>query len=106
LNFKGIVAAEDVNAVKKAGWRYGFLASLKDGSRVYGDVHKDKEGTATFKVPENTEYLWLVVMGAPTEHRSTGMGMRRSRRRGGSSGEQWPYQIKLTGTTLDDSVIK
>jgi hypothetical protein len=105
LNFKGIVAAEDVNAVKKAGWRYGFLASLKDGSRVYGDVCKDKEGTATFKVPENTEYLWLVVMGAPTEHRASPM-MRRRARASGSGVEQWPYQIKLTGTTLDDSVIK
>jgi hypothetical protein len=104
LNFKGIVAAEDVNAVKKAGWRYGFLASLKDGSRIYGDVNKDKEGTATFKVPENTEYLWLVVMGAPTEHASGGR-MRRSRSGGGGRTQEWPYQIKLTGTTLDDSVI-
>ena len=106
LNFKGIVAAEDVNAVKKAGWRYGFLASLKDGSRVYGDVCRDSEGTAIFKVPQNSVFLWLVVMGAPKEHSSGGgMGMgRRSRRRGGST-EEWPYQIKLTGTSLDDSVL-
>jgi hypothetical protein len=105
LNFKGIVAVEDVNAVKKAGWRYGFLASLKDGSRVYGDVCKDSEGTATFKVPENTEFLWLVVMGAPKEHSSAGMGMGRRSRRSGRGTEEWPYQIKLTGTTLDDSVL-
>jgi len=111
LNFKGIVASEDANSVKKAGWRYGFVASLKDGSRVYGDVCKDSEGTATFKVPENTEYLWLVVMGAPKEHSAVRMGRGMRRRRGqprvrGGGTEEWPYQIKLTGTTLDESVIE
>lgn len=105
LNFKGIAGDEDYNAVKtnKAGWRYGFLASLNDGSRVYGDVSRDPEGKAKFEVPENTEYLWLVVSGAPTEHWSLDRG------RGDSSEEnpeaEWPYQIKLSGTTLQDSVI-
>ena len=106
LNFKGIAGAEGFSAVKvdKAGWRYGFVASLKDGNRVYGDVFRDADGTAQFNVPENTEFLWLVVSGAPTEHWPI-----TRRRRGGSGDtpeEQWPYQIKLTGTTLDDSVIK
>ena len=79
LNFKGLAGTEGFSTlnVDKAGWRYGFLASLKDGSRVYGDVGKDKEGKLTFKVPENSEYLWLVVMGAPTEHPS-GSGGRGS----------------------------
>ncbi len=72
LNFKGIAGTEGFSNINvdKAGWRYGFLASLKDGSRVYGDVGKEKEGKLTFKVPENSEYLWLVVMGAPTEQPS------------------------------------
>ena len=111
LNFKGIAGAEGYNDVKtdKAGWRYGFLASLKNGKRVYGDVCKDSEGTTNFKVPENTEYLWLVVMGAPTEHWPI-VRRRRGRARSGNNSsnpeEQWPYQIELTGTTLDDSVIK
>jgi hypothetical protein len=105
LNFRGIAGAEGFSTVKtdKAGWRYGFLASLKNGSRVYGDVFKDANGTATFKVPKNTEYLWLVVSGAPTEHWP--VAMRRSAQANGSSEEQWPYQIKLSGTTPDDSVI-
>ncbi len=105
LNFKGTAGAEGFNAVKtdKAGWRYGFLASLKNGDRVYGDVCKDPEGTVTFKVPENSEFLWLVVMGAPTEHWPV-LGRRRASSENNSE-EQWPYQIKLTGTTLDDSVI-
>ena len=109
LNFKGTATAN----TDKAGWRYGFIASLKDGSRVYGNVGKNPQDAAAFQVPENTEYLWLVVMGAPTEHsapsRGRGMGGGRRGGGGGSSGsayEQWPYKIKLTGTTLDNSCIE
>jgi len=106
LNFKGIAGAEGYSAVKtdKAGWRYGFLASLKDGNRIYGNVFKDANGTATFKVQKNTEYLWLVVSGAPTEHWP--IVMRWEAKADDSPEDQWPYQIKLSGTTLDDSVIK
>lgn len=105
LSFKGIAGAEGYSVVKidKAGWRYGFLASLKDGSRVYGDVFKNATGTATFKVPENTEYLWLVVSGAPTAHWPIVMSWDEAAK--STPEEQWPYQIKLSGTTLDDSVI-
>ncbi len=106
MNFKGIAGTEGYSAVKtdKAGWRYGFLASLKDGSRVYGDVFKDTEGTASFKVPENTEYLWLVVSGAPTEHWPIVFSWGPQAEN--SPEEQWPYQIKLSGTTLDKTEIK
>lgn len=106
LDFKGIAGAEgysDVNT-DKAGWRYGFLASLKDGKRVYGDVGKTPEGTLTFQVPRDCDYVWLVVMGAPAEHWPVA-----GRRRAGSDNnpeEQWPYQIKLAGTALDDSVVR
>lgn len=106
LEFKGTAGAEGFNAVKvdKAGWRYGFLAYLKDGSRVYGDVGREADGTTEFEVPEHTEYLWLVVMGAPQEHWPVASGRRGQS--GNNTEEQWPYQVKLTGTTLDDSVIK
>jgi len=106
LNFKGLAGAEGYNAVKtdKAGWRYGFLASLKDGSRVYGEACKDAAGTATFNVPENTAYLWLVVSGAPTEHWP--VEMRGRTKPGDNLEEQWAYRIKLSGTTPDDSVIR
>ena len=106
LNFKGIAGTEGYSAVKidKAGWRYGFLASLKNGRRVYGDVYKAATGTASFKVPKNTEYLWLVVSGAPTEHWPLIMNWEPKPDK--TPDEQWPYQVKLTGTTLDDSVVK
>jgi len=106
LNFKGIAGADGYNNVQpdKAGWRYGFLASLKDGSRVYGNPSKAAAGSATFKVPANTAYLWLVVSGAPTEHWSVVTGQQA--KPGYNLEEQWPYQIKLTGTTPDESVIR
>jgi hypothetical protein len=107
LQFKGIAGSEGFNAVKtdKAGWRYGFVAYKKDGSRIYSDVYKNADGKAKFKVPKNTEYLWLVVMGAPTEHWPVASGRQRTEGNSNTE-EQWPYEIKLTGTGLDSSVIK
>jgi hypothetical protein len=107
LNFKGIAGAEGYSQVKtdKAGWRYGFVAYKKDGTRVYSDMYKDANGKAKFKVPKDTEYLWLVVSGAPAEHWPVPGG--RQRQEGAANAEeQWPYEIKLSGTTLDESMIK
>jgi len=100
LNFQGLAGAEGFNAVKveKAGWRYGFLAVKSDGRRVYGKTYSYSTGVASFKVPKDTQYLWLVVSGAPTEHWMKG--------RGDDKEEQWPYQIKLFGTSVDVSAMK
>jgi hypothetical protein len=112
LDFKGIAGAEGFSQTQldKAGWRYGFLAHKEDGSRLYSDTFSKSEGTADFTVPANTKYLWLVVMGAPTEH---WIHTSPRRRRGADAtaaappaSEQWPYQFKLTGTTVDPSVIQ
>lgn len=102
LNFKGIAGANGYRAIniEKAGWRYGFVAVKKNGERVYGDIYSASEGIAKSIVPENCEYLWLVVSGAPTEHWEHVWDEKSD------NDEQWSYQIKLTGTTLHDSVIK
>lgn len=102
LDFKGIAGAEGFRKINtdKAGWRYGFLAVKEDGSRVYGDVHSKKEGKAKFKVPENTKFLWLVVSGAPTEHWEHLTDGKTE------NDEQWPYEIKLAGTSPDEAMIK
>jgi hypothetical protein len=111
LEFEGLVEAEGFSNVRpeNAGWRYGFLASREDGSRVYSDMFSNSEGKAEFTVPANTKFLWLVVMGAPTEH-WTHPGGRRARngaREGGSNEvAQWPYRFKLTGTAPDESIIR
>jgi len=101
LDFKGIAGAEGFHSIKtdKAGWRYGFLASQEGGKRTYGDTFSQSEGTAEFTVPENTKFLWLVVSGAPTEH------WIHFADRTHEKNEQWPYRIKLSGTSPDDSII-
>jgi hypothetical protein len=106
LRFKSILDAKGYNVVRadSAGWRYGFLASLKDSTRIYGDVHKDPEGVVEFEVPENTAYLWLVVMGAPKEHRV--LLARWGEHKSDEPDAQWPYKIKLVGTALEASVVK
>ena len=106
LQFKGIAGAEGYSKVKtdKAGWRYGFVAYKKDGTRIYGKMNKEANGTSIFKVPADTEYLWLVVSGAPTEHWPVAGG--RQRQENAPPEEQWPYQIKLTGTAPDDAIVK
>jgi hypothetical protein len=102
LEFKGIAGAEGYRSlsVEKAGWRYGFVAVKEDGSRVYGEMNSNSTGKVKFKVPAGTQYLWLVVSGAPTEHWSHEIDGDDK------NDEQWPYQVKLTGTTFDDSVLK
>jgi hypothetical protein len=102
LNFKGIAGAEGYRAIntEKAGWRYGFFAVKADGSRVYGNVNSDPNGEVRFKVPKDTRFLWLVVTGAPTEHWIHKVD------NDDKNDEQWPYQIKLTGASLDISAMK
>ncbi len=102
LNFKGIAGAEGYRAIhiERAGWRYGFVAVKEDDSRVYGEVYSDSNGEAQFKVPENTRFLWLVVSGAPTEHWPHDVDGDDK------NDEQWPYQIKLAGTSIDLSAMQ
>ena len=56
----------------RAGWRYGFVALQRDGTRVYGDIssatYSNPDGTLAFDCPANCKYLWLVVSGAPTSY--------------------------------------
>lgn len=102
LEFKGLAGCDGFRSVDidNAGWRYGFLAVKEDGSRVYGKMHSDSENKALFEVPENTAYLWLLVSGAPKEHKVHVIDGNDD------NDEQWPFKIKLTGTSLDNSVLQ
>jgi hypothetical protein len=99
VEFKGQAGAKGFNAVNtdKAGWMYGFIATDKEGKCSYSEAGKDANGKLSYQVPQGTEQLWLVVMAAPTEY-------WRTPERWGNEGEdtesaQWPYSIKLNGTT-------
>jgi len=110
LDFRGIAGHTDFrqHKVNLAGWHYGFLAMLTDGTRVYGDMfsatYANPEGQGQFTVPENTAYLWLVVTGAPTEHFEHLWFIPYSPVYGTYYAEQWPYEIRLTGAELHSSV--
>ncbi len=84
----------------RAGWRYGFVALQKDGTRVYGDIssatYSNPDGTLAFDCPANCKYLWLVVSGAPTSY-WTRDWLSWSEE---STAEQWPYRVKLHQTNI------
>ena len=52
----------------QGGWRYGFVAYLADGTRVYGDACAEPESTVSFDVPTDTQALYFVVLGAPESY--------------------------------------
>lgn len=109
LEFKGIAGADGYSAknVQLAGWRYGFVAYKQDESRVYSDIWGDAEASVSFTVPDDTDHLWLVVMGAPQEHFPVAERRRRSREAEAPSAEEaWPYQIKLANATIDDAFVQ
>lgn len=91
ITFEGITKAEEYHLINtdKAGWRYGFVAVTTDGTSMYGETGNKQKGTISFTTPKDKQlaHLWLVVMGAPTEHWMNPMPPERD--------AQWPYQIKI-----------
>ncbi len=104
FEFEGIVGDKDFRAVNAAdaGWRYGFVAMKKNGKRVYGKMNvgvNGKNAPVSFEVPEDTQFLWLVVTGAPTVHRDKQKGWKQQREEIGKE-PQWPYRFRLTGAKV------
>lgn len=97
LKFKGEAGAKGFRIIhpEKAGWRYGFIAQKSTGERVYSEMGSDAEGEISFTVSEGTEYLWLVVSGAPSEHWEHLLDGNDL------NDEQWPYKIKIEGTDVN-----
>ena len=85
--------------VTKAGWKYGFVALLKDGTRVYSPIttstYADSTGIASFEAPANVKNLWFVVSGAPTSYWSRDLINWVE-----STAEQWPYRVKFYQTNV------
>lgn len=95
-DFKGIAGTSGYNAVNvaSAGWRYGYVALLENGTRVYSNMYSAAEGAAEFICPENCTDLWFVVSGAPTTY------WKHAWDEDGSNDEQWPYKVKFSGTNI------
>ena len=98
--FKSIVGAAGYRIIRKlsAGWRYGFVAYSKDGTRTYGEMGREKGGEVTLTVPENCTHIWFVVMGAPTTY------WRHPWDDDTSNDEQWPYAVKFENTDPDGAI--
>ncbi len=86
-------------SLDSAGWEFGFVAYNKSTkTRTYGSAKSvtgaNGSDTVKFDCPAGCDYLWLVVMGAPTgywHHAWNGTS---------TDDEQWPYKIKLTNASL------
>lgn len=93
--FQGLPNAKgyDLQYPEKAGWRYGLVGITADGkSLISEELGKSSKGEIHFEAPsEPLSYLWLVVMGAPTEHWMNGTT---------ETDAQWPYKVKITGSDL------
>ncbi|MBF6627266.1 MAG: DUF4859 domain-containing protein, partial [Proteiniphilum sp.] len=90
------VTVENYNTsdASAAGWRYGLVALITGGERIYGEMQNDRNGTASFVVPANCERVWFVVSGAPTRYQSHAWDEDEL------NDEQWPYRLQFTGTDL------
>lgn len=84
----------------KAGWKFGFVALLNNGERVYGDIATATYDTPhkyiAFDSPSGCTYLWLVVSGAPTAYWTRDWLSWDEE----SIAEQWPYRVKLHQTNV------
>ncbi len=84
----------------RAGWKLGFVAMQKDGTRVYGDIatatYSEPEQIVAFDCPANCSYLWFVVSGAPQSYWTRNWLSWD----GESTAEQWPYKVKFYQTNV------
>ncbi len=100
--FEGLAGTDGFrkNYVAYNGWRYGFVAQLVDGTRVYSEIFSASmsvnggKGFASFDCPANCLRLWFVVSGAPIAH------WRHAWDDDDSNDEQWPYQVSFNNTNL------
>lgn len=95
--FTGLVNESGFNQVEdagRAGWRYGYVALLNNGTRIYSEMNSGATGTATFTVPENCSKLWFVVTGAPNTYAPHPWDDDDT------NDDQWPYKVKFSNTDL------
>ncbi len=101
VTFSGMVNKEGFNQVEditRAGWRYGFVALLESGERVYGKMQADNQSTISFRVPKGCAKLWFVVTGAPKSYLPHAWDDEES------NDDQWPYQVKFMNTDWNKEI--
>ena len=98
ITFQGLTNAAGYKSVypDRAGWRWGLVTLMGDGTTRYGEMQSDKSGILSYTVPEGAARLWLVVMGAPTlwwHHEWSRWASAPA-----TNDEQWPYRIRTQNT--------
>lgn len=78
----------------RAGWRYGYVALLGDGRRIYGDMNSKANAKVDFTIPENCDKLWFVVLGAPATYKAHPWDELEI------NDDQWPYTVKFINTDI------
>lgn len=75
-----------------AGWRYGFVAVKQDGKTArYESPGKKDEGELTINLEPDEQALYLVVVGAPTEHTDYVWEP------GWPKIKRYPYEVRILG---------
>src|SRR5690554_4122078 len=88
------VTSYNKSDISIAGWRYGFVALLNNGKRVYGEMNSEPNAKVEFIVPENCNKIWFVVLGAPSVYNSHAWDENES------NDDQWLYKIIFEGTDI------
>jgi hypothetical protein len=78
----------------RAGWRYGYVALLNNGRRIYGDMNRKNSSDVQFTIPADCAKLWFVVLGAPSTYTVCPWDEKES------DDDQWPYTVKFTNSDL------
>jgi len=100
--FTGLVNTSGFNRVadeNRAGWRYGYVALLENGARVYSAINKELHGNAVFIVPSGCTKLWFVVTGAPNTYTAHPWDDDET------NDDQWPYKVKFENTNLYGKIV-
>lgn len=94
---------------RQRGFRLGYVALLKDGTRQYlyedslycanDNSMGDKTARVSATVPEGTERLWLVVTPAPREY------VQHKWDENITNDDQWPYIVEFENTNIADAPI-
>ena len=94
---------------KTRGFRLGYVALMKDGTRLYSSEDsvyctgtsalKNYECTTQFTVPENVKALWMVVVPAPTKY------FQHKWNEDIGDDDQWPYTVEFTNTNIKGAPV-
>jgi len=97
INFEGLLGESGYNCgpANNAGWRYGFVAYMTDGTSQYSEIGSDQTGTLSYTVPTGTKQLYLVVTGAPKNYERHAWGDETT-----NNDNRWPYRFTLEGCDL------